>query len=148
MELSAFSGARIRLEWLFTLNCLIGKLALDVMWIKMGVCAGARVQSDCELWLLNVNVLLNALQIIQKPSTVDTGEKGRGRDLQRRGSGLAFIKHIMFEKEHSWVYIIAWRRLRKERQRPGLYDHPPPTFPVSVNVVWWPNIISHAQSAC
>lgn len=101
MELSAFSGARIRLEWLFTLNCLVGKLALDVMWIEMGVCAGARVQSDCELWLLNVNVLLNALQIIQKPSAVDTGEKGRGGDLQRRGSGLAFIKHIMFEKEHS-----------------------------------------------
>lgn len=73
----------------------------------MGVCAGARVQSDCELWLLNVNVLLNALQIIQKPSAADTGEQGRGGDLQPRGSGLAFIKHIMFEKEHSGVYITA-----------------------------------------
>lgn len=107
MKLSAFGGARIRREWLFTVNCLIGMPALDVMWIKMGVCAGARVQSDCELWLLNVNVLLNALQIIQKPSIADTGQQGRGGDLQLRGSRLAFIKHIMFEKEHSRVYIIA-----------------------------------------
>lgn len=29
---------------------------------------------DSELWLLNVNVLLNALQIIQKHSAGDTGE--------------------------------------------------------------------------
>lgn len=49
---------------------------LDVVGIKTGVCAGARVQSDCELWLLNVNVLLNALQIIQNPSAADTGEQG------------------------------------------------------------------------
>lgn len=32
---------------------------------------------DSELWLLNVNALLNALQIIQKPSATDTGEKER-----------------------------------------------------------------------
>lgn len=80
---------------------------LDVMWVEMGVCAGARVQSDCELWLLNVNVLLNALQIIQKPCAVDTGEQEREGNLQPRGSGFAFIKHIMFEKEHSRVYITA-----------------------------------------
>lgn len=49
---------------------------------KWGVCTGcctdARTQPDSELWLLNVNVLLNALQIIQKPSATDTGEKERG----------------------------------------------------------------------
>lgn len=33
---------------------------------------------DSELWLLNVNVLLNTLQIIQKPFTTDTEEKERG----------------------------------------------------------------------
>lgn len=46
MKLSAFSGARISRKWLFTVNCFIWTSALDVMWIKMGVCAGARVQSD------------------------------------------------------------------------------------------------------
>lgn len=70
--------------------------------------------SQSELWLLNVNVLLNALQIIQKPSAADTGEQGRGGDLQPRGSGLTFIKHIMFEKEHR-VYITALRRIREGR---------------------------------
>lgn len=43
--------------------------------VYTGGCSGARAQSDSELWLLNVNVLLNALQIIQRPSTADTGEK-------------------------------------------------------------------------
>lgn len=46
MKLSAFSGAGISRKWLFTVNCFIWMSALHVMWIKMGVCAGARVQSD------------------------------------------------------------------------------------------------------
>ncbi len=40
-----------------------------------GCCTGARMQTDSELWLLNVNTLLNTLEIIQKPSAADTGER-------------------------------------------------------------------------
>lgn len=71
------------------MNCFIYNLdvnnnlhpVLDVMLREWGACTGcctgARKQPDSELWPLNVNVLLNALQIIQKPSATDTGEKER-----------------------------------------------------------------------
>lgn len=66
--------------------------ALDVMWPEAGVCAGAGVQSDCEASLLNVNVLLTALQIIRRPCAADTGAQERGGDLQPRGSGASLHK--------------------------------------------------------
>lgn len=62
----------------------------------MGVCAGARVQSDCELWLLNVNVLLNALQIIQKTL---------GRRLRRAGERRRFTAPWQRARLHKTYYV-------------------------------------------